>query len=77
MAGNNRSFYDWLMTNRNTVWADEIQHFANNAFLDLTFPKQCTDFEGISKYLEENTSYLMGMTTFDKAWEMYQAAINN
>ncbi|CAM3122093.1 YozE family protein [Leuconostoc rapi] len=77
MAENNRSFYNWLMTNRNAVSADEIQHFANNAFLDLTFPKQSTDFDDVSKYLEENTSYLMSMTTFDKAWDMYQAAITN
>ncbi|MEX0380768.1 YozE family protein [Leuconostoc sp. MS02] len=74
MIGSNRSFYNWLMTNRNAVSANEIQQFANNAFLDLTFPKQSTDFDEISKYLEENTTYLMGMTTFDKAWELYHAA---
>lgn len=77
MAASNRSFYNWLMTHRNNVSANEIQHFANNAFLDLTFPKQSMDFDEISNYLEENTSYLMSMTTFDKAWDMYQAATNN
>ena len=65
MAKSSRSFYSWLMTNRNTVSANEIQQFANNAFLDLTFPKQSFDFDEISKYLEENTTYLMSMTTFD------------
>ncbi|AFS40352.1 MAG: YozE family protein [Leuconostoc gelidum] len=74
MAGSNRSFYSWLMTNRNTVSANEIQQFANNAFLDSTFPKQSTDFDEISKYLEENTTYLMSMTTFDQAWELYHTA---
>ncbi|MDN2650155.1 YozE family protein [Leuconostoc lactis] len=73
MANSVRSFYDWLMTNRNVVAADEIQQFANNAFLDLTFPKQSTDFDDISNYLEENASYLTEMSIFDQAWERYQA----
>jgi len=55
------------------VAADDVQQFANNAFLDSTFPKQSTDFDDISKYLEENTTYLMSMTTFDEAWSMYIA----
>ena len=74
MAKSSRSFYSWLMTNRNTVSANEIQQFANNAFLDLTFPKQSFDFDEISKYLEENTTYLMSMTTFDQAWELHHTA---
>lgn len=61
------------MTNRNPIAADDVQQFANNAFLDSTFPKQSTDFDDISKYLEENTTYLMSMTTFDEAWSMYIA----
>jgi uncharacterized protein YozE (UPF0346 family) len=73
MRKSDRSFYNWLMTNRNPVAADDVQQFANNAFLDSTFPKQSTDFDGISKYLEENTTYLMSMTTFDEAWSMYIA----
>ncbi|MBK0039971.1 MULTISPECIES: YozE family protein [Leuconostoc] len=73
MRKSDRSFYNWLMTNRNPVAADDVQQFANNAFLDSTFPKQSTDFDDISKYLEENTTYLMSMTTFDEAWSMYIA----
>jgi len=73
MKKSDRSFYNWLMTNRNPIAADDVQQFANNAFLDSTFPKQRTDFDDISKYLEENTTYLMSMTTFDEAWSMYIA----
>lgn len=73
MRKSDRSFYNWLMTNRNPMAADDVQQFANNAFLDSTFPKQSTDFDDISKYLEENTTYLMSMTTFDEAWSMYIA----
>ncbi|WP_373842200.1 YozE family protein [Limosilactobacillus sp.] len=70
------SFYRYLMTQRNPAGADEIQQFANNAFLDSTFPKQSTDFEEISKYLEENADYLPTMTIFDKAWQRYLDAMN-
>lgn len=73
MKKSDRSFYNWLMTNRNPIAVDDVQQFANNAFLDSTFPKQSTEFDDISKYLEENTTYLMSMTTFDEAWSMYIA----
>lgn len=61
------------MTQRNPVATDDIQQFANNAFLDSTFPKQSVDFDDISNYLEENTTYLMSMVTFDQEWELFQA----
>lgn len=70
------SFYRFLMTQRNPNSADEIEQFANNAFLDSTFPKQSTDFEEISKYLEENASYLPSMTIFDAAWQRYLELTN-
>lgn len=74
MPSRSRSFYDWLMTNRNSVAATEIQQFANNAFLDASFPKQSTDFDEISNYLETDAPYLMSMTIFDEAWSEYQAS---
>ncbi|WP_273724715.1 YozE family protein [Leuconostoc mesenteroides] len=73
MRKSDRSFYNWLMTNRNSMAASEVQQFANNAFLDPSFPKQSSDFDELSKYLEENTTYLMSMTTFDEAWSLYNA----
>lgn len=73
MRKSDRSFYNWLMTNRNSMAANEVQQFANNAFLDSSFPKQSSDFDELSKYLEENTTYLMSMTTFDEAWSIYNA----
>ncbi len=48
------SFYQFLMTQRNPNSADEVQQFANNAFLDTTFPKHSEDFDEISHYLEGN-----------------------
>ncbi|HJA22427.1 MAG TPA: YozE family protein [Candidatus Limosilactobacillus intestinipullorum] len=73
---NHDSFYSYLMTQRNPNSADEIEQFANNAFLDSTFPKQSTDFDEVSKYLEENADYLPSMTIFDTAWQKYLAAMN-
>lgn len=70
------SFYRYLMTQRNPSAADEVQQFANNAFLDSTFPKQSEDFDEISKYLEENADYLPSMTIFDTAWQRYLDAMN-
>lgn len=68
-----RSFYQWLMTQRNVVSANEIQEFANHAFLDSDFPKQSTDFDELSKYLEETATYLVSMTIFDESWQEFQA----
>ena len=71
-----QSFYQFLMTERNPDSTDEIAQFANNAFFDSAFPKQSTDFDEISKYLEENTDYLPSMTIFDTAWQQYRDAMN-
>lgn len=73
---NRDSFYRYLMTQRNPNSADEVEQFANNAFLDSTFPKQSMDFDEISKYLEENADYLPSMTIFDTAWQKYLDAMN-
>ena len=73
---NRDSFYRYLMTQRNPNSADEVEQFANNTFLDSTFPKQSEDFDEISKYLEENADYLPSMTIFDTAWQKYLDAMN-
>ncbi|MHA7611488.1 YozE family protein [Weissella viridescens] len=69
-----RPFYTWLMTQRNLVAANEVQTFANGAFYDQQFPKQSSDFDEISRYLEENANYLHTVTTFDEAWSQYLAS---
>lgn len=59
------------MTQRNPEDYEPVAEFANNAFYDQAFPKQETQFDVLSKYLEENASYLPSMTVFDQAWQMY------
>ena len=66
-----QSFYQYLMTLKNPNAIDEIAQFANNAFLDHSFPKQAIDYEELSAYLELNTSYLPSMLIFDHAWQKY------
>lgn len=66
-----QSFYQFLMTQRNPEDYEPVAEFANNAFYDQAFPNQETQFDVLSKYLEENASYLPSMTVFDQAWQMY------
>ncbi|CAI2600191.1 hypothetical protein AKUH1B105A_07680 [Apilactobacillus kunkeei] len=67
-----KSFYQYLMTERNPKSTEAVSQFANNAFYDQSFPKQSTDYDEISEYLEENASYLPSMTIFDDAWMDFQ-----
>lgn len=67
-----RSFYHYLMTERDPHKKDEVTLFANEAELDASFPKQSEDYHEISQYLEMNGHYLSSMTIFDEAWNRYQ-----
>ncbi|WP_125980879.1 YozE family protein [Loigolactobacillus iwatensis] len=67
-----KSFYQFLMTQRNPNSHDEVAEFAANAFFDQSFPKLEEDYDKISKYLEENGGYLPTMTIFDEAFQRYQ-----
>ncbi|ANI94887.1 YozE family protein [Lactiplantibacillus plantarum] len=69
-----KTFYTFLMTQRNPDSTDAIAEFANNAFLDQLFPKQSKDFHELSQYLELNAGYLPTMTVFDDAWQSYLAS---
>ncbi|KRL01213.1 YozE family protein [Liquorilactobacillus capillatus] len=66
-----KSFYQYLMTERNPENTDEVAQFANNAFYDQSFPKHSQSYEELSQYLELNGEYLPTMTIFDQAWQMY------
>lgn len=66
-----KSFYHFLLKYRSTAPNDDISKFANDAYDDLAFPKNTTDYHEISTYLELNGHYLDSMTIFDEAWELY------
>lgn len=66
-----KSFYHFLMKYRHPEPKDAISVFANEAFLDHSFPKTSEDYHELSSYLEFNGHYLESMTIFDEAWELY------
>ncbi|PLR81032.1 YozE family protein [Bacillus canaveralius] len=68
-----KSFYHFLMKYRHPEPKDSISKFANHAYDDHSFPKRSEDYQEISLYLELNGQYLESMTTFDEAWEIYEA----
>lgn len=65
------SFYQYLMSQRQKLQADDISRFAEAAWADDNFPKQSSDYEEISYYLESQVGYLPSMTIFDQAWDDY------
>lgn len=66
-----KSFYHFLLKYRHPEPKDAISAFANDAFLDHSFPKTAENYHEISSYLEMNGQYLESMTVFDEAWELY------
>lgn len=66
-----RPFYLYLMKFRQPKEIDSITKFANHAYQDHGFPKQSTDYNEVSSYLELNADYLESMSVFDHAWEQY------
>ncbi|UQS82786.1 YozE family protein [Bombilactobacillus folatiphilus] len=67
-----KSFYQYLMTQRDPNSSSLLAHFAESAFFDQTFPKQAQDYAVISEYLELNGSYLPSMDIYDDAFRQYQ-----
>lgn len=67
-----KTFYEYLMTQRDPNSSEPIANFAQAAFFDSTFPKQSNDYADLSNYLELNGSYLPSMDIFDAAFRNYQ-----
>lgn len=70
------TFYAYLMSRRNSKSKSPIAKFAYHASLDNSFPKQSKSYDKISKYLEEEATYLPKMSIFDKVWRQYQENIH-
>lgn len=66
-----KSFYHFLLKYRHPAPKADISVFANEAYLDHSFPKTSENYHEISSYLELNGHYLESMTIFDEAWELY------
>ncbi|HFI0420125.1 TPA: YozE family protein [Streptococcus suis] len=66
-----RSFYSWLMTQRNPKSNAPVAILADYAFEEVDFPKQSDDFDEVSRFLEESASFAFSMSDFDTIWEEY------
>ncbi|ANU10776.1 hypothetical protein A1A1_17795 [Planococcus antarcticus DSM 14505] len=69
----NRSFYQFALKYRGKMDADNFSSFADSMFLDHSFPKSSSDFDQLSKYVEEKAHPVMKASIFDKMWEEYTA----
>ncbi|NVY95769.1 YozE family protein [Lactobacillus sp. DCY120] len=72
-----KTFYQFLMSQRDPENSDPLAHFADAAFFDQQFPQQEKEYEPLSEYLELNGSYLPSMSIFDQAFERYRASEGN
>ena len=52
-----KSFYTWLMTQRNPKSHEPVAILADLVFDDTTFPKHTDNFETISRYLEDEADF--------------------
>ena len=67
------SFYIFLMKHRAYKEIDAITKLANLVYDDTTFPKQSSNFDEISSYLETHANFAFNLSTFDEIWELYLA----
>ena len=72
-----KTFYQYLMTHRNSEGKSELAIFANHAYLDHSFPKRSSDYQEISQYLELNGDYLPSMRIFARRMikTLYQSGV--
>ena len=68
-----KSFYSWLMTERNPKSNESKAILADFAFNDTTFPKHTDSFDEVSRYMEEHANFAFNMSEFDRIWEEYLA----
>lgn len=66
-----KSFYTWLMTQRNPKSNEPVAILADYVFEDTTFPKHTDDFEKVSRYLEDEATFAFNLSDFDRIWEDY------
>lgn len=59
------------MTQRNPKSNEPVAILADYAFDEPTFPKHSSDFETVSRYLEDEASFSFNLTDFDDIWEDY------
>ncbi|MTD29767.1 YozE family protein [Planomicrobium sp. YIM 101495] len=66
-----KSFYHFAQIHRGKMHADEFSRFGDAVFLDHSFPKTSSDFDDLSRYIEEKAHPHMTAAVFDQLWEEY------
>lgn len=67
-----RSFYHFIKSYRGEIRVTDEGRLAEWIFLDLDFPKQSTNYDEISSYLEWNSPFPEAASVFDKLWDIYK-----
>lgn len=66
-----KSFYTWLMTERNPKSHSHKAILADLAFQESAFPKHTDDFDEVSRFLEGDASFSFNLGEFDRIWQEY------
>ena len=67
----NRSFYQFVLSFRGGAKEDSAV-FAEYMFEDLSFPKDETGFDTLSRYIEEKADPNMPSVVFDELYKLYE-----
>lgn len=68
-----KSFYTWLMAQRQGQANSPTTQLAMHVFGETTFPKHSDNFDEVSRFLEEEASFAFNLADFDEIWEAYLA----
>lgn len=65
------TFYQFILTYRGRKKPNEQSKLADWVFSDHDFPKQSTDYDELSSYLEWNSPFPNALIVFDELWDAY------
>ncbi|RCW64967.1 uncharacterized protein YozE (UPF0346 family) [Saliterribacillus persicus] len=67
-----KTFYQYMMRYRGAKNTDKAYSLAEWMFYDHDFPKQSTDYDELSRYLEWTAPFPEALQTFDRLWDEYK-----
>lgn len=71
-----KSFYHFILKYRDERNDKKLKLLADQIYWDHSFPKQSSNYHEISMYLEMNGHFLDAVSTFDRAWQIYETEEN-
>lgn len=72
MSAQRRSFYEYVITFRGKLMADDESKLAEWIFRDQAFPRYSKSYNEVSDYLEWNSPFVNALAVFDDLWEKYK-----